>query len=298
MQIATLRGANCGLRKTTVAGIRGNQFHHSTLRVPTLRRAMSKFHHISKLAISENRSSLKIDLPSPTSSICSDVGYGSEEVEGGISPPIVEHAERNRTCRRKKSRTAFSDEILLQLEKKFRQQKYLMADEREEFGKLIGLNETQVRTWFQNRRMRWKKQRKVTAEEIPTPRKETTRPSSTASPAPVVTSSPEKVANCSSDEPQPMTTMKLPTTPTILPSSCILPSVYSPSHFMPTPYASSAPYYRSYYPVPTMYSVPPYFSSYGGYPGMTRNFGAVIAHQYPLSNSAFVGQYSLTYRTY
>ena len=61
-----------------------------------------------------------------------------------------------RRCR--KSRTVFTDLQLRVLEKTFFEQKYLDTTSRAKLAQTLGLNETQVKTWFQNRRMKWKKE--------------------------------------------------------------------------------------------------------------------------------------------
>ncbi|XP_032230755.1 homeobox protein BarH-like 2 [Nematostella vectensis] len=60
-----------------------------------------------------------------------------------------------RKCR--KSRTVFTDLQLRVLEKTFSEQKYLDSTNRAKLAQILGLNEAQVKTWFQNRRMKWKK---------------------------------------------------------------------------------------------------------------------------------------------
>jgi len=59
-------------------------------------------------------------------------------------------------CRR--NRTVFTDHHLVNLEESFERQKYLSTKERALLAARLGLSQIQVKTWFQNRRMKWKKQ--------------------------------------------------------------------------------------------------------------------------------------------
>jgi hypothetical protein len=59
---------------------------------------------------------------------------------------------------RKKARTTFTGEQIYELEKQFEVKKYLSSSERTSMAKLLGVTETQVKIWFQNRRTKWKKQ--------------------------------------------------------------------------------------------------------------------------------------------
>ncbi|PAV67607.1 hypothetical protein WR25_02343 [Diploscapter pachys] len=58
---------------------------------------------------------------------------------------------------RRKARTVFSDQQLQGLEKRFESQRYLSTPERIEVANALNLTETQVKTWWQNRRMKHKK---------------------------------------------------------------------------------------------------------------------------------------------
>ena len=59
---------------------------------------------------------------------------------------------------KKKRRVLFSKSQIYELERRFRQQRYLTAAEREQLARMINLTPTQVKIWFQNHRYKQKKQ--------------------------------------------------------------------------------------------------------------------------------------------
>ena len=57
----------------------------------------------------------------------------------------------------KRPRTAFSSEQLARLRKEFDDNRYLNEDRRRALANELGLNETQIKIWFQNKRAKLKK---------------------------------------------------------------------------------------------------------------------------------------------
>lgn len=63
----------------------------------------------------------------------------------------------NKTKKGRRSRTVFTELQLMGLEKRFEKQKYLSTPDRIDLAESLGLSQLQVKTWYQNRRMKWKK---------------------------------------------------------------------------------------------------------------------------------------------
>ncbi|XP_064111659.1 barH-like 1 homeobox protein [Macrobrachium nipponense] len=75
--------------------------------------------------------------------------------DGSGQPPLK---------KQRKARTAFTDNQLQTLEKSFERQKYLSVQDRMELAAKLNLTDTQVKTWYQNRRTKWKRQTAVGLE--------------------------------------------------------------------------------------------------------------------------------------
>ncbi|CRK88417.1 CLUMA_CG002189, isoform A [Clunio marinus] len=73
-------------------------------------------------------------------------------------------ATQNSTEKKRKRRVLFTKNQTFELERRFRQQRYLSAPEREYLANDIGLSPTQVKIWFQNHRYKTKR---TTSEKLP-----------------------------------------------------------------------------------------------------------------------------------
>uniref|UniRef100_UPI00358E49AD homeobox protein Nkx-2.5-like isoform X2 n=1 Tax=Myxine glutinosa TaxID=7769 RepID=UPI00358E49AD len=80
------------------------------------------------------------------------------------SSPGEERPSRPR--QRRKPRVLFSQAQVFELERRFKQQRYLSAPEREHLAALLKLTSTQVKIWFQNRRYKCKRQRQDRSLEL------------------------------------------------------------------------------------------------------------------------------------
>ncbi|KAI9584949.1 hypothetical protein GQX74_006844 [Glossina fuscipes] len=70
----------------------------------------------------------------------------------------IGHPYQNRTPpKRKKPRTSFTRIQVAELEKRFHKQKYLASAERAALARGLKMTDAQVKTWFQNRRTKWRR---------------------------------------------------------------------------------------------------------------------------------------------
>lgn len=88
-----------------------------------------------------------------------------DDEDGGIDDPdddqlgddVTGGSSQSAAHKKRKRRVLFSKAQTYELERRFRQQKYLSAPEREHLASLIRLTPTQVKIWFQNHRYKTKR---------------------------------------------------------------------------------------------------------------------------------------------
>ncbi|XP_063828447.1 homeobox protein Nkx-2.2a-like [Ostrinia nubilalis] len=74
-----------------------------------------------------------------------------------LDQPPNNNSDPNMAHKKRKRRVLFSKAQTYELERRFRQQRYLSAPEREHLASLIRLTPTQVKIWFQNHRYKTKR---------------------------------------------------------------------------------------------------------------------------------------------
>merc|ERR1712111_287202 len=64
----------------------------------------------------------------------------------------------------KRARTIFTGEQLEKMEQEFHKQQYVVGHERMYLANALNLTEAQVKVWFQNRRIKWRKQHMISEQ--------------------------------------------------------------------------------------------------------------------------------------
>ncbi|XP_056090272.1 homeobox protein BarH-like 2 [Rhinichthys klamathensis goyatoka] len=107
-----------------------------------------------------------LPLLSPQHPLSSEPAHSKTPVS--ISSESETEHSTPRLKKPRRSRTIFTELQLLGLEKKFQKQKYLSTPDRLDLAQSLGLTQLQVKTWYQNRRMKWKKMVLKGGHEAPT----------------------------------------------------------------------------------------------------------------------------------
>ena len=98
---------------------------------------------------------------SPSDDRSSEHGGASNTSITGSNHP---NSAGDHSRKQRKARTAFTDYQLQTLERSFEKQKYLSVQDRQELAAKLNLTDTQVKTWYQNRRTKWKRTTSVGLE--------------------------------------------------------------------------------------------------------------------------------------
>ncbi|XP_018414393.1 PREDICTED: homeobox protein vex1-like [Nanorana parkeri] len=130
---------------TTICNEKENHFDHTTA-LYQVQRTQAEAHDVIMSRKSFKKVSLCKPSPVPEKHQCLDT-------DSAKSPESL--SEEEATSR---PRTKFTKEQLRELEKSFKEHRYIGSNEKKRLSKVLKLSENQIKTWFQNRRMKFKRQ--------------------------------------------------------------------------------------------------------------------------------------------
>ncbi|XP_008518571.2 homeobox protein DLX-4 isoform X5 [Equus przewalskii] len=109
----------------------------------------------------QSGSSLRARTASRTTWRTVEVGFERSVEQGSEKPPLSPEPSERRpqapTKKLRKPRTIYSSLQLQQLNQRFQHTQYLALPERAQLAAQLGLTQTQVKIWFQNKRSKYKK---------------------------------------------------------------------------------------------------------------------------------------------
>jgi len=114
------------------------------------------FPFLQRSAMATSRQSSRTELRNSDTESAEDHVESDDEVNP-TSPDEI----------KKKTRTVFSRSQVYQLESTFEVKRYLSSSERAGLARSLGLTDTQVKIWFQNRRNKWKRQLAAEIDSTP-----------------------------------------------------------------------------------------------------------------------------------
>ncbi|XP_072352490.1 homeobox protein Nkx-2.5-like isoform X1 [Scyliorhinus torazame] len=120
---------------------------------------------VSKSHIQRNGVAFSPGLGTNGAEVCGESRLDSSLQSHSQGKKLIREAKKNDASEglgrrvRRKPRVLFSQAQVYELERRFKQQRYLSAPERDHLASVLKLTATQVKIWFQNRRYKCKRQR-------------------------------------------------------------------------------------------------------------------------------------------
>ncbi|GFO34221.1 homeobox protein not2 [Plakobranchus ocellatus] len=127
--------------------------------VPSQHKQHETVMHLAAQCLSSSSpSSTSASSGSGLSSNCSDMSISTSNCSSSNEKSSKDDQVRKSGAKSKRVRTIFTPEQLERLEAEFERQQYMVGTERFYLASSLNLSEAQVKVWFQNRRIKWRKQ--------------------------------------------------------------------------------------------------------------------------------------------
>ncbi|KAF5275352.1 hypothetical protein FQR65_LT04180 [Abscondita terminalis] len=123
--------------------------------------AAAFFHHHAANSVNKpvelNRNTAGIYWPGFQGLIANPMGWRERLNLNSMNQGSLGGVGPDKDAKKKHTRPTFSGQQIFALEKTFEQTKYLAGPERAKLAYALGMTESQVKVWFQNRRTKWRK---------------------------------------------------------------------------------------------------------------------------------------------